>query len=169
MAEWKPAVIDEYMESLLKRGLFRQAMNERLAKVRGGEEREALARVDSYMTGFLSHEWRKASRKKVSGREGGGQAMSVGILPKRTVCFFLGECWGSAEHDVSTSPGSLHGTHYQGLSPFVPPGIPCNWHRATSATILCGGKSKKFPPAPPPNVIPCVRVAIPAPTSFAGI
>ena len=67
MAEWKPAVIDEYMESLLKRGLFRQAMNERLAKVRGGEEREALARVDSYMTGFLSHEWRKASRKKVRG------------------------------------------------------------------------------------------------------
>eukprot|EP00752_Nemacystus_decipiens_P002881 g2680.t2 len=33
MEEWKPAVIDEYMESLLKRGLFRQAMNERLAKV----------------------------------------------------------------------------------------------------------------------------------------
>ena len=73
MAEWKPAVIDEYMESLLKRGLFRQAMNERLAKVRGGEEREALARVDSYMTGFLSHECRKASRSKVRG-SGGGRA-----------------------------------------------------------------------------------------------
>ncbi|CAN0432705.1 unnamed protein product [Ectocarpus sp. 12 AP-2014] len=66
MAEWKPAVIDEYMESLLKRGIFRQTMDERLAKVRSGEEREALARVDSYMTGFLGHEWRKASRKKVS-------------------------------------------------------------------------------------------------------
>ncbi|CAM9202105.1 unnamed protein product [Scytosiphon promiscuus] len=66
MAEWKPAVIDEYMESLLKRGLFRQTMNERLVKARSGEDQEALARVDSYMTGFLAHEWRKASRKKVS-------------------------------------------------------------------------------------------------------
>lgn len=84
MAEWKPAVIDEYMESLLKHGLFRQAMNERLAKVRDGEEREALARVDSYMTGFLSHEWRKASRKKVRSigdscmRRGGG--VSIGYV-----------------------------------------------------------------------------------------
>lgn len=78
MAEWKPAVIDEYIESLLKRGLFRQAMNERLAKVRGGEDREALARVDSYMTGFLSHEWRKASRKKVGG--GGRWAHDVRVL-----------------------------------------------------------------------------------------
>ncbi|CAM9511168.1 unnamed protein product [Ectocarpus fasciculatus] len=68
MADWKPAVIDEYMESLLKRGIFRQTMDERLAKVRSGEEREALARVDSYMTGFLGHEWRKASRKKARGR-----------------------------------------------------------------------------------------------------
>lgn len=83
MAEWKPAVIDEYIESLLKRGLFRQAMNERLAKARGGEDREALARVDSYMTGFLAHEWRKASRKKVGGRgkecaSGRGGVTSVG-------------------------------------------------------------------------------------------
>lgn len=73
MAEWKPAVIDEYMESLLKRGIFRQTMDERLAKVRSGEEREALARVDSYMTGFLGHEWRKASRKKVGGGGGRGR------------------------------------------------------------------------------------------------
>lgn len=72
MADWKPAVIDEYMESLLKRGVFRQTMNERLAKVRSGEESEALARVDSYMTGFLSHEWRKASRKKVGSGRGAG-------------------------------------------------------------------------------------------------
>ena len=95
MAEWKPAVIDEYMESLLKRGLFRQAMNERLAKVRGGEEREALARVDSYMTGFLSHECRKASRSKVRGSGGlGGQWTEV-PSPQRsrmqtTLCFYGG-------------------------------------------------------------------------------
>lgn len=94
MAEWKPAVIDEYMESLLKHGLFRQAMNERLAKVRSGEEREALARVDSYMTGFLSHEWRKASRKKVrrrgEGRGGRRADVLVGKYIRHHVC--LGGC-----------------------------------------------------------------------------
>lgn len=91
MAEWKPAVIDEYMESLLKRGLFRQAMNERLAKVRSGEEREALARVDSYMTGFLSHEWRKASRKKVRCRETAARRRLQTANPM-TANSFLDEC-----------------------------------------------------------------------------
>lgn len=71
MNQWKPAILDEYMSSLLKRGLYRQAMAERLAKVRSGEDQEALMRVDAYLTGYLGQESRRASRKKV--RRGGGQ------------------------------------------------------------------------------------------------
>ena len=67
MNQWKPAVLDEYMSSLLKRGLYRQAMAERLAKVRSGEDQEALVRVDAYLTGYLGQESRRASRKKVRG------------------------------------------------------------------------------------------------------
>lgn len=63
--EWKPAILDEYLSSLLKGNLYRQAMAERLAKVRSGDERETLTRVDAFLTGFLSQERRRASRKKV--------------------------------------------------------------------------------------------------------
>lgn len=66
MDQWKPAILDEYMSSLLKRGLYRQAIAERLAKVRSGEDQEALTRVDAYLTGYLGQESRRASRKKVS-------------------------------------------------------------------------------------------------------
>lgn len=69
MENWKPAVLDEFMSSLLKGGLYRQAMSDRLAKVRSGEEQQALTRVDAFLTGYLSQERRRASRKKV--REGG--------------------------------------------------------------------------------------------------
>lgn len=65
MSEWKPAIVDEYMPSLLKGSLYAQTMGERIAKVRTGENREALMRVDAYLTGFLSQERRRASRKKV--------------------------------------------------------------------------------------------------------
>lgn len=64
-AEWKPAILDEYLPSLLKGSLYRQTMVERLAKVRSGEEQEALARVDAFLTGYIGQEKRKASRKKV--------------------------------------------------------------------------------------------------------
>lgn len=72
MNQWKPAILDEYMSSLLKRGIYRQAMAERLAKVRSGEDQEALVRVDAYLTGFLGQESRRASRKKVKGGGRGG-------------------------------------------------------------------------------------------------
>lgn len=64
-AEWKPAILDEYLSSLLKGNLYKQTMAERLAKVRSGEEREALTRVDAFLTGYIGQEKRKASRKKV--------------------------------------------------------------------------------------------------------
>ena len=64
--EWKPAILDEYLSSLLRGHLYRQAMTERLSNVRSGEEREALTRVDAFLTGYLGQERRKASRKKVS-------------------------------------------------------------------------------------------------------
>lgn len=75
MHQWKPAILDEYMSSLLKRGLYRQAMTERMAKVRSGEDQEALTRVDAYLTGYLGQESRRASRKKVRG-EGGDYGSS---------------------------------------------------------------------------------------------
>lgn len=63
--EWKPAILDENLSSLLKGNLYRQAMTEKLAKVRSGEELEALTRVDAFLTGYIGQEKRKASRKKV--------------------------------------------------------------------------------------------------------
>lgn len=66
MAEWKPAVLDEYISSLLKGNLFKQAMSERLAKVRSGDEMEALKRVNAFLMGYLGQEKRRASRKKVT-------------------------------------------------------------------------------------------------------
>lgn len=66
MENWKPAVLDEFMSSLLKGGLYRQAMTDRLAKVRSGEEQQALTRVDAFLSGYLSQERRRASRKKVT-------------------------------------------------------------------------------------------------------
>lgn len=68
MENWKPAVLDEFMSSLLKGGLYRQAMADRLAKVRSGEEQQALTRVDAFLSGYLSQERRRASRKKVTER-----------------------------------------------------------------------------------------------------
>lgn len=63
--EWKPALFEEYLPSLLKGNLYKQTMLEMLAKVRSGEEHETLSNVDAYLSGFLSQEKRKASRKMV--------------------------------------------------------------------------------------------------------
>lgn len=77
MNQWKPAILDEYMSSLLKQGLYRQAMTERMAKVRSGEDQEALTRVDAYLTGYLGQESRRASRKKVRGERSDYSSRSV--------------------------------------------------------------------------------------------
>lgn len=64
---WKPDILESHLPSLLKGGLFRQTMMERLAKARSGEEQQTLTRIDAFLTGYLGQEKRRGSRAKVGG------------------------------------------------------------------------------------------------------
>ncbi|CAM9461080.1 unnamed protein product [Discosporangium mesarthrocarpum] len=65
-AEWKPDLVDSYADCLLRGSLYRQAIDDRMAKVENTEEQKALVRVDAFLSGYLSQERRRASRRKVS-------------------------------------------------------------------------------------------------------
>lgn len=83
MEQWRPDLLEEHLPSLLKAGLFRQTMTERQANARSREEREALGKVDAFLSGYLGQEKRRGSRAKVRDWSGRCDSAVIGTLIDR--------------------------------------------------------------------------------------